>query len=237
MNLTEGRDATTAAEMFSSVDKFFIKRGISWDFVTALRVDNTNANIGEHNSLKSRALEKNHNIFIAGCPCHTLHNAACKFGSAFATVTGFDIEDHCVDLFYWFDKSSKRKSILKEYYEFCDSECEEFIKYVSTRWLFLERCVNRELKKYAGLKSYLLSEGLHDKRFKRLEESYKDPMTELYLLFFQSSIVTFTNFNKFLQREEPLIYSIYDHIQTPMNKLASKFIKPNVIQDLKNAKK
>ena len=100
MNLTEGRDATTAAEMFSSVDKFFIKHGISWDFLTALVVDNTNANIGEHNSLKSRALEKNHNIFSAGCPCHILHNAACRFSSAFATVTGFDIEDHCVDLFY-----------------------------------------------------------------------------------------------------------------------------------------
>ena len=62
-------------------------------------------------------------------------------------------------------------------------------------------------------------------------------MTGLYLLFFQSSIATFTNFDKFLQREEPLIYSIYDHMQTFMNKLASKFIKPNVIQELKNAKK
>ena len=59
---------------------------------------------------------------------------------------------------------------------------------------------------------------------------------ELYLLFFQSSIVTFTNFNKFLQREEPLIYIIYDHMQTFMNKLASKFIKLNVIQESKNAK-
>ena len=62
-------------------------------------------------------------------------------------------------------------------------------------------------------------------------------MTELYLLFFQSSIATFTNFNKFLQREEPLIYSICVHVQTFMNKLASTFIKPNVIQQLKNAKK
>ena len=87
--------------------------------------------------------------------------------------------DHCVDLFYWFDKSSKKKSILKEYYEFCNSECEEFIKYASIRWLYLERCVNRELKKYAGLKSYFLSEGLHNKRFKRLEESYKNPVTKL----------------------------------------------------------
>ena len=62
-------------------------------------------------------------------------------------------------------------------------------------------------------------------------------MTELYLLFFQSNIVPFTNFNKFLQREEPLIYSIYDHMQTFMNKLAGKFMKLNVIQELKNAKK
>ena len=133
MNLMKGRDASTAAEMFSSVNKLFIKHGISWDFVTALGVDDKNANIGEHNSLKSRALEKTHNLFISGCLCYILHNAAFKSGSAFATVTGFDIEDHCVDLFYWFDKSSKRKRILKEYYEFCNSECEEFIKYVLTR--------------------------------------------------------------------------------------------------------
>ena len=87
------------------------------------------------------------------------------------------------------------------------------------------------------MKSYFLLEGLHDKRFKRLEESYNDLVTELYLLFFQSNIVTFTNFNKFLQRGELLIYSIYDHMQTFMNKLAINFIKPNVNQELKITKK
>ena len=91
MNLMERRDASTGAEMFSSVDKLFIKHSISWDFVTAFGVDNTNANIGEHNSLKSRVLGKNHNIFIAGCPCHILHNANCKSGSAFANVTGLTL--------------------------------------------------------------------------------------------------------------------------------------------------
>ena len=69
-------------------------------------------------------------------------------------------------------------------------------------------------------------------RLQTSRESYKDPMTALYLLFFQSSNVTFTNFNKFLQREEPSIYSIYNHLQTFVNKLASKFIKHNVIHEL-----
>ena len=62
-------------------------------------------------------------------------------------------------------------------------------------------------------------------------------MTKLYLLFFQSNIVTFTNFGEFLQREEPLIYSIYDHMKTFMNKPACKFIKSNVFQELKKANK
>jgi hypothetical protein len=78
-------------------------------------LDNTNVDIGDHNSIKSRTTEKNEDIIIAGCPCHILHNAAGKVGIAFSEITGFDIEDHCVDVFYWFDKSSKRKSILKEY--------------------------------------------------------------------------------------------------------------------------
>ena len=95
MNLMKERDASTTAEMFSIVDKLFIKYGISWDFVTALDV----ASVGEYNSFKSRALVKNGNIFIGGSPCYILHNAACKSGAAFATVTGFGIEDHCVNLF------------------------------------------------------------------------------------------------------------------------------------------
>ena len=162
MNLMEGRVVSTAAETFSSL---FIKHCIFWDFVTSLGVDNANANIGEHNSLKSRVLKKNHNIFFAGCPCHYFDNAACKSGSTFATVTGFDIEDHCIDLFYWFSKSSKRKSILKGYYKFCNSECEEFIKYVSTRWLFGTLCKPRIKKVCLTEIFYFLSEGLHGKCF------------------------------------------------------------------------
>jgi hypothetical protein len=137
MNLLEGPNASTAESMFNSDDELFNEHSISWDTVTAIGVDNTNANNGAHNSIKSRVLGRNPNVFVSGCPCHILHNAAGKGGSAFAEVTDFDVEDHLVDLFYWFDKSSKRKSSLKEYYEFCDSEYEEVIKYVSTRWLAL----------------------------------------------------------------------------------------------------
>ncbi len=119
MNLLEGRDALTADVMFESVDTILTENNVRWDHCMAIGLDNTNVNIGEHNSIKSRAKEKNENIVIAGCPCHVLHNASSKAAMSFSEVTGFDIEDHCVDVFYWLDKSGKRKSILKEYYQFC----------------------------------------------------------------------------------------------------------------------
>ena len=168
---------------------------------------------------------------------YILHNAASKAANDFSKIAKFDLEDHCVDLYHWFEKSSKRKSALKEYYEFCDIEYAEVIRYASTRWLCLERCVNRELRKFEGLKSYFLSEGLSDARFQRLETSYQDPMTEVYLLFIQSILPVFTNFNKLLQSEEPLIYLLHDFQQKFMNKLATKFIKPEVIIQLKDEKK
>ena len=166
MNLLEGRDASTADVMFESVNNFLSENDIQWDHCMAIGLDNTNVNIGDHNSIKSRAKEKNEDIVIAGCPCHILHNASGKAATAFSEVTDFDVEDHCVDVFYWFDKSSKRKSILKEYYEFCDTEYEGVIKFISTCWLCLELCINRELRKYEGLKSYFLSENFPDARFK-----------------------------------------------------------------------
>ena len=133
-----------------------------------------------------------------------LHNAAGKGASAFGDVTGFDIEDHCVDLFYWFDKSTQRKRALKEYFEFCDTEYEAVIKYI-------------QLKKYEALKSYFISEHERDNRFQRLNAAFSDPM-----------IAIFSIFNRFMQRKDLPIYMMNAQMETFLRKLAVKFVKPEV---------
>ena len=90
------------------------------------------------------------------------------------------------------------------------------------------------LKKYTSLQSYFLSESERDKWFLRLNEAFSNNMTEFYLMFFQEVLPTFTNFNKFLQTEEPLIQCLSDEMQTFMNKLALKVVKPEVICKLKD---
>ena len=41
--------------------------------------------------------------------------------------------------------------------------------------------------------------------FQHLRKAYADPTTEVYLMFYQAVLRMFVEFNKFLQREDPLI--------------------------------
>ena len=59
-------------------------------------------------------------IYINGCPCHIVQKMANKGAEMFMLESGFDVEDTLVDIFYWFDKSSKRKFELEELCSLCD---------------------------------------------------------------------------------------------------------------------
>ena len=114
---------------------------MNWNNCVTIGMDNTSVNTGIHNSIKTRVLEKNSSVHVNGCPCHIVHNTAAKAAETFSEVAGFDIEDFLVDLYHYFDKSSKRKVTLEEFCLFCEQEYRKIIKYVSTTWLSLEAAV------------------------------------------------------------------------------------------------
>lgn len=159
-----------------------------------------------------------------------MHNTSAAAAKAFNAVIGFDVEDLLVDIYHWFLYSTKRKCKLAEYVEFCDQEYRKIIKHVSTRWLSLERVVTRTLLQYQSLKTYFLSENDSAARFKRLQTAFSNPMTEVYLLFFQSALQIFINLNLFLQREEPLIGAINSSLKRFLKLLACKFISPVTVK-------
>ena len=66
-------------------------------------------------------------------------------------------------------------------------------------------------------------------RFDRLVKAYSDPMTEVYLLFYQATLQLFVNFNKLLQREDPIIL-IAGQMTTFLKKLFSKFVTIQAIR-------
>ncbi len=141
MCATEGTDAATAHSIFEKIDSVLISHDISWSSCVGFGVDNTNVNLGSKNSIMTRVKEKNEDCYFMGCPCHLLHNIACEASDAFSDVTDFNLEEMCIDIYYYFDKSSKRKSLLGEFADFCEVEYRQIVKHVNTRWLSLETAV------------------------------------------------------------------------------------------------
>ena len=88
--------------------------------------------------------------------------------------------------------------------------------------------VERALKVYAGLRSYFLSECSSEQRFIRLQTD--TPMTEVYLLFYQSVLPVFNHFNQFLQREDPCIHLVHECCESLLKKLLVKFVKLSTIK-------
>ena len=207
--------SSTAEAIFVSMEKKLVALlGITnpWMNCTAVGVDNTSVNIGVRNSLKTRIEARNSAVYFNGCPCHIIHNAAQKGADQFSVASGFDIEEFVVDLFYWFNKSTKRKNLMQEYCHFCDHSYRAIVKHVSTRWLSLELAIERSLKQFQGLSSYFRSEEESQARFRRLQEHFQNHILEVYLLFFQSVLPALTNANKFLQCEEPLIHALQSQL-------------------------
>ena len=93
----------------------------------------------------------------------------------------------------------------------------------------MEQAVERALKQYESLKSYFRSENERQPRFKRLHDLFEDPLTEVYLLFFQSVLPCFTHTNQFLQREEPLVHVLLPQLLSLYKKILGKFVKPAIL--------
>ena len=230
MCTTSGKDCGTAKGIFAKMDEVLVRNEVPWMNCIALSVDNTSVNLGVRNSLQVHSTNKHKGIYVLGCPCHIVHNNAAKAGKAFANI-GFDIQDLCVDTFYWFEYSTKRKAGLGDFCNFCDTEYRHVVKFCSTRWLSLESAVTRLLRLYQALKSYFLSESASQPRFHRLKRAFEDPMTEIYLLFFQSILPVFTRINLLFQRSDPCIHLIHSQIRTYLKSLLNKFLLPSVLAD------
>ena len=100
MCLTVGENACKAYKIFEKIDSIFLSDGIPWQNCASLSVHNTEAMVGKHNSVGSRFLEKNPNVFIGGCHRHLAHIAASNANDAFSKCIGLNVEDVCVDCYY-----------------------------------------------------------------------------------------------------------------------------------------
>lgn len=65
------------------------------------------------------------------------------------------VDEVLVDIFYYLEKSAKRKEALRQFQEIHDVEFRKILKYVPTQWLSLGKCLTRVLDQWKPLLSFL----------------------------------------------------------------------------------
>ena len=110
MCLTEGEDAGKASKLFEAIEESFEADEIPWNNCASLSIDNTNAMVGKQNSVASRFLQKNPNIFIGGCLCHLAHTTASHANDPFSNAISTNVEDVCVVFFGLIKAQKERES-------------------------------------------------------------------------------------------------------------------------------
>ena len=160
----------TGEKLFDLIDKSLSDRHIPWTNVVGFESDTANVMIGRHNSVLSRVKAKQPNVFSQGCTCHLANLCLLKGVQALPV----DVDDFFVDLFYHFDKSAKRKEELQEFREFTGTKQLKIVKHCKTRWLSLEKVVQRTLQQWPALYAYFdrLSGSDHSARVSRLDQHF-----------------------------------------------------------------
>ena len=123
--------------------------------------------MGVREGVAAYAKKENPGVFILGCPCHRLNLAAEKG----ACTLPFIPADILVSIYYYLEKSSKRHKELKEVQKLCGTENHKILKHVCTRWLSLEKALNRMLEQWPALLEYFKQEVGQGSQKKRKNET------------------------------------------------------------------
>ena len=210
------------------------ENGLSWANVSAYGADNASVNYGTNNSVFEKlSSEENSDIVPAHCNDHILHNCA-KYALRTLSV---DIENLVLKVFSEFSCSAKKREQLKECFEFCQSQFQEVIRHVPTRWLSLHKAVERLLLSWKPLKSYFLALGsdecpkavwtfLSDQEHEMANDD-EPTFSELYLYFVHFFMSSFQDTMLKLENRSTLscdLYTIMDRFRSSLRqKLDDKF--------------
>lgn len=212
----------TAFGMYKMIDTTIKKHGLSYDYISGLSADNCNANFGVNCSLYTELKKNNCYLVKANCNAHVIHNTVRHL----IDKLDYDAENLILKVYAHFSLSAKRRELLIEFSEFTEVEYFELTRHVTTRWLSLNKCIEKILKLWRPLISYFQSIDCPVQIRKLLfikENEYENvpdnDIPEIYLLFLNSFLKIFEDVILCLERNNISVIEIYDIFLKLYNKI------------------
>lgn len=241
INFFENPDET-ALGMAKSVNETINTHKLSYDNVSSLSADNCSANFGVNHSLFTELRGNNSDLIKANCKAHIVHNTVRHIISKL----NYDIEGLILKIYAHFSVSAKRRELLKDFAVFNEIEYSELCRHVVTRWLSLNKSIEKILMLWRPLLSYFRSMVDCPVQIKKLlfikEHEFLDipenEIPEIYLLFLNSYLKLFEDVILSLERNNICIteiFHIFSNLRDKINqRLDQEFFGYLVMQKLKS---
>lgn len=117
----------------------------------AIATDNAAVMVGTKEGLLGQLRQIHPNLHSVGCACHLINLAAERAADALPVR----VDELLTDIFYYLEKSKKRKQSLKS---FQDDSAQKILKHVCTRWLSLGTCLQRLISNWTALLNFFEEE-------------------------------------------------------------------------------
>lgn len=196
-----------------------------------MAADNASVLVGKNNSLMTRLKQDaDESFFAIRCICHSLHIAASK---AAATLPK-NIEDLIRNIASYFSHSSKRQAELFQLQQYLSAEKAKILRPADTRWLALQKCVERILSQWEVLKLLFFQAQVEDKLVSAdlIMKDLNNPFTKAYLTFMNYTLTYFNQLNALFQSKISLIGILQEESLRMARLLCKNFIKPQYLNDL-----
>ena len=221
----------TGQTPFELVDDAFTKHNIPWSNLLGFGSDGASVMLGSRNSALSLLRSMQPHLWHIHCVCHVAPLCAAHASKKLAV----DIESFVIDLYYCFNRSSKRVEEYKHFQEFCEVESLTILKHVSSRWLSLQASICRIVQRWDTRYSYFNS---HEQveRDSKIAQMLQTHLFELYCLLLAAVLPSFNKFNLFFQEDSPVLYRLYSEQDDLLKGFLAKYIKATVFASAEEAK-
>lgn len=201
----------SANDMFEAIEKSLSDLNLSFNRVSGLSADNTNANFGIHHSLYKNIEDKVPHLIKGNCHAHIVHNCV-KYSMNFLRV---DVENIILKIYSHFSMSATRREELKQFVAAVDGEWHELKRHVGTRWLSLLPCVDNILINCQPIYNYFQSLDddncpVHIQNILLMNEIEGDKKLQCYLNFASHILHLFNKTIKLLEGNKTTVLDLYN---------------------------
>ncbi|XP_066585180.1 protein FAM200A-like [Prorops nasuta] len=217
----------SAEKLFSAFNNDLLKKQIPLGQIIAVGCDNASVIMGRKSSFRTKLLVRNINIKTVPCICHSSALAA----AAACKEIPSSVEELIKNIAAFINSSPKKTAIFRDFQK-CFAQTEAgILKLAETRWLSRHNCIERILKNWDVLNSFLLEQASeNNKQATELHKCMQNVETKAYLHFLDYTLNKFNSFNAEFQARETKIHLLQPKSMDILIFFASNFLKPALIK-------